>query len=125
MGTVAVEFYRITKTARCLLSPRVESRGAREVVKRIVNLDRIKGLRVVGEPLRFGQVFRVKNAAPVVVMIARCPDAGRAFATHEQTPLAPLTARATARMTVMLSCSRVALGGKSAAPPGKFTLLVN
>ena len=82
MGIVAVEFYRITKAARCLLSPRVESRGAREVVKRIVNLDRIKGLRVVGEPLRFGQVFRVKNTAPVVVMIARCADAGRAFATH-------------------------------------------
>src|ERR1051325_11777726 len=94
MGTVAVEFYRITKTARYLLSPRVESRGAGEVVKCIVNLNRIKGLRVVGEPLRFGQVFRVKNAAPVVVMIARCPDAGRALARHEKQPLVRLTPRA-------------------------------
>jgi len=78
-----------------LLSPRVESRGAREVVKRIVNLDGIKGLRVVGEPLRFGQVFRAKkrrasgcNDSPM----CRC---GPCLCDALTDTLAPLTARVT------------------------------
>jgi hypothetical protein len=84
VSTESIEFHCITKPARCLLPPRIKRRRAGEVVKRIVDLNRVEAFGVVGKPSRFGQLLRVEDPAPVVVMVAGSTDSGGARMRHQR-----------------------------------------
>ena len=74
MRGVTAVFQRVQETQRGLLAPGIEGLRRRELVKGVVDLDRIEAFGVVSEPLSFQDLFRIENALPVIVLVSRRPD---------------------------------------------------
>jgi hypothetical protein len=79
---VPIEFDGVTKAGGRLLSPGIKRRSTGQVIKSIVDFDRIKSFTVVGKPLRFRQFLGIENTAPVIVMITGSTNSGPAIPMH-------------------------------------------
>jgi len=86
MRAVATEFERVAKTRRRLVPPAIKDRGWRQMIKGVVDLHGVKVLGVMGKPVGMGQVFGVKEAFPVIVVITRSTDAKRSLVTNHRKP---------------------------------------
>jgi hypothetical protein len=76
MGNVAAGFNGKNKLRRSGISPFGKSSGTREMIKRRVNLHRIKKLRIVGKPLILRQMSRIKHSLPMRIRPTRSPYPG-------------------------------------------------
>jgi len=70
MSGVPAVFQRVQEIRRGLLTPGIEGLRGRELVKRVVDLDRIEAFAVIAEPLGFPDLRRIKNALPVIILVS-------------------------------------------------------
>jgi hypothetical protein len=74
VGQVAAHLDGEDEPRRALLDPTGDSRAVREPVEGVVDLDRVKELRVVLEPAARRQPLRVHAPAPVLIVPAGAAD---------------------------------------------------
>ena len=78
----SVRFDRIAEIWRRLPIPFLECGGRRQMIKGVVDLDRVEHARIMREPLGNGQLFRVKRAAPMFVVPTRRPNSKLTMRAH-------------------------------------------